>query len=175
MKQLYLFLAAMLLLCLAPMPYGYFMLVRFVMMVAFGWMAYQYYLRQKAVAMWVLVALALLFQPIYKIALGRVTWNVVDVIVAIVLILLFFVERRQEQIRITKAQSIPPEEKPKIEDNRIEFRLEGKLGPKEMIYVASEEDEELTRLLESKPEIFEGKDDRIPHHLSSAIDEATGE
>ena len=33
MKQVYLFLAVMLLLCLAPMPYGYFMLVRFVMMV----------------------------------------------------------------------------------------------------------------------------------------------
>ncbi len=29
MKHIYLFLAAMLLLCLAPMPYGYFMLVRF--------------------------------------------------------------------------------------------------------------------------------------------------
>ena len=34
MKNLYPFLAAMLLLCLAPMPYGYFMLVRYAMMIA---------------------------------------------------------------------------------------------------------------------------------------------
>ena len=33
MKQINLILAAMLLLCLAPMPYGYFMLVRYVMMI----------------------------------------------------------------------------------------------------------------------------------------------
>lgn len=33
MKQVYLILAALMLLCLAPMPYGYFQLVRFVAMV----------------------------------------------------------------------------------------------------------------------------------------------
>ncbi len=33
MKYIYLILAAMLLLCLAPMPYGYYMLVRYVAMV----------------------------------------------------------------------------------------------------------------------------------------------
>jgi len=43
MKQVYLILAALMLLCLAPMPYGYFQLVRFVAMVAFGVMAYRYY------------------------------------------------------------------------------------------------------------------------------------
>jgi hypothetical protein len=43
MKQVYLILAALMLLCLAPMPYGYFQLVRFVAMVAFGLMAYQYF------------------------------------------------------------------------------------------------------------------------------------
>ena len=36
MKQVYLILAAMMLLCLAPMPYGYYMLVRFVAMVTLG-------------------------------------------------------------------------------------------------------------------------------------------
>ena len=43
MKQVYLILAALMLLCLAPMPYGYFQLVRFVAMVAFGLMAYKYF------------------------------------------------------------------------------------------------------------------------------------
>ena len=33
-------------------------------------------------------ALALLFQPFFKVALGRVVWNIVDVIVAIGLFIL---------------------------------------------------------------------------------------
>jgi hypothetical protein len=33
------------------MPYGYFMLVRFVMMVAFGILAYRYYMLHKHIAM----------------------------------------------------------------------------------------------------------------------------
>ena len=41
MKQVYLILAALMLLCLAPMPYGYYMLVRFVAMVVFGVMVYR--------------------------------------------------------------------------------------------------------------------------------------
>ena len=96
-KQLYLFLAAMLLLCLAPMPYGYFMLVRFVMMVVCGLMAYQYYCRNKSIAATVFGVLALLFQPIFKIALGRATWNVIDVVVAALLIGLYVLEKRSEK------------------------------------------------------------------------------
>ena len=49
--------AAMMLLCLAPMPYGYFQLVRFVAMVAFAVMAYQYYEQEKMPLSIVLVLL----------------------------------------------------------------------------------------------------------------------
>lgn len=95
MKHVYLILAALLLLCLAPMPYGYFMLVRFLMMVACGLLAYSYYQREKMVAAGVFGVLALLFQPIYKIALGRTVWNIVDVVVAVFFIVLFFMEMQQ--------------------------------------------------------------------------------
>ena len=47
MRKVYLLLATFLLLCLAPMPYGYFQLVRFLPMLAFGMMVYQYNIRQK--------------------------------------------------------------------------------------------------------------------------------
>ena len=95
-KNLYIVLAILLLLCLAPMPYGYFMLVRFVMMVAFGLLAYRYYMLHKHIAMWVFVVLALLFQPFCKIALGRTVWNIVDIIVAAFLIWLWFKRKRQD-------------------------------------------------------------------------------
>ena len=164
-KQIYLFLAAMLLLCLAPMPYGYFMLVRFVMMVACGWMAYQYYQQHKAVATWVFGILAMLFQPMYKIALGRTIWNVVDVIVAIFFIVLFVLEWKREKGEYIKFETLPPNNNPPANDNRMEFSLKGKLDSDELIYVACEENAELTKLLESKPEIFEGWGQMIGFHV----------
>ena len=94
MKYLSLILSLLLLLCLLPMPYGYYMLVRFVSMVAFGVMAYRYYTQSKVALTVTFASLALLFQPFIKVALGRTIWNVVDVIVAILLILLWVKEKR---------------------------------------------------------------------------------
>ena len=156
MKQAYLVLAAMMLLCLAPMPYGYFMLVRFVAMVAFGMIAYRYYVIHKNIAAWVFGLLALLFQPIFKISLGRTIWNVIDVLVAILLIAIFILEKRMEQKTRVQFQPLPPDDNNKLDGNQFKFHLEGKLGPKELIYVASEEDKALTELFEKNPEVLEG-------------------
>ena len=71
MKYLYLILSILLLLCLLPMPYSYYMLVRCVAMVAFGVMAYQYFQPNKKGWAITFGALTLLFQPFIKIALGR--------------------------------------------------------------------------------------------------------
>lgn len=165
MKQFYLILAALMLLCLAPMPYGYFQLVRFVAMVAFGVMAYQYYVRNKSIAATVFGVLALLFQPIYKIALGRATWNVIDVVVAVLLIGLFVLEKRSEKKTAVNYQPLPPQDQIKIEDNTIEFKLDGKLSPKELVYVASEEDKTLSELFEKHPEVLEGWGQMIGFHI----------
>ena len=164
MKQIFLILAAMLLLCLAPMPYGYFMLVRFVMMAAFGFMAYRYFVIKKSIAAWVFVLLAVLFQPIYKIVLGRGIWNALDVVVATFLIILYVVERRLEKKESISYQPLPQKHYELI-DNRIEFTLEGKLAPKELIFVAGEEDKELTDLFESNPDMLEGWGKMMGFHV----------
>ena len=156
MKQVYLILAAMMLLCLAPMPYGYFQLVRFVVMVVFGIMAYRYYKINKVIASCVFGVLALLFQPIYKIVLGRGIWNVIDVIVAVLLIALFMMEKRMAPKTTTDYQPLPPNDNIGLEDNEIEFKLNGRLAPQELVYVASEEDKTLTDLFEAHPEVLEG-------------------
>ena len=70
MKQVYLVLAALMLLCLAPMPYGYFQLVRLLSTIAFAVMAFRYYRERKEWMAYTFGVLALLFQPFYKIALG---------------------------------------------------------------------------------------------------------
>lgn len=89
MKQLQLILAAMLLLCLASMPYGYYMLVRWAAMAIFAITAFNYYAENKKELAITFGALALLFQPFFKIALGRTIWNIVDVVVAILLIAIY--------------------------------------------------------------------------------------
>ena len=81
------------LLSLAPMPYGYFQLVRYEAMVAFAVMAYRYYEKKKNELAITFGALALLFQPFFKVALGRTIWNVVDVAVVIGLLILLLLEK----------------------------------------------------------------------------------
>lgn len=97
MKYFYLLLAALLMLCLAPMPYGYYQLVRFVAMILFIVFTYNYWQKGQNPIAVVFGSLALLFQPFFKIALGRAMWNVVDVIVAIGMIALWLMERRNKE------------------------------------------------------------------------------
>lgn len=78
-----LIIAVLLLLCLADMPYGFYQLVRFGATAAFAYLSYDYF-KAKREGMGVLfAALAVLFQPFFKVALGRTIWNAVDIIVAI--------------------------------------------------------------------------------------------
>ena len=91
-----LIISVLLLLCLADMPYGYYNLVRFVAMAAFAYLSYDYFKSKKDGLGFIFAALAVLFQPIFKIALGRVIWNIVDVIVAVVLLYLIVSECRKK-------------------------------------------------------------------------------
>ncbi len=97
MNYLKIFLAVLLLLCLAPMPYGYYQLVRIVAMIAFAIMAYQYYEKENVPLAITFGGLALLFQPFIKVALGRTLWNLVDVIVAVVIIVLVALDYKKKE------------------------------------------------------------------------------
>lgn len=88
-------LAVLLLLCLADMPYGYYNFVRFVAAIVFAYLAYDYYKIKREKLAFIFVALALMFQPFTKLALGRVMWNIVDVVVAIGLIYLVVKENKK--------------------------------------------------------------------------------
>ena len=79
-------LAILMFLCLLEMPYGFYQLVRFVALIGFGILAYKANEENKNTEMIIYGGLALLFQPFFKIALGREMWNIVDVIVGIALI-----------------------------------------------------------------------------------------
>ena len=90
-------IAILLLLCLADMPYGFYTLVRFVSAFAFAYISHDYFKSKKDGLGFTFAALALLFQPFFKIALGRTIWNIVDVIVAIGLAYLIVSDFRQKR------------------------------------------------------------------------------
>lgn len=97
MKHLKLILALLFLLCLAPMPYGFYSLVRFVAMIAFAIYAYIYHEKKNNKLAITFLSLAILFQPLLPIYLGRTLWNIVDVLVAIFLIILFIKENNDKK------------------------------------------------------------------------------
>jgi hypothetical protein len=86
-------LAILLFICLADMPYGYYQLVRFLALVGFSLLAYEAKSQRNDVEMVIYISLAVLFQPFFKIALGRELWNIIDVIVGIGLLASIFIKR----------------------------------------------------------------------------------
>lgn len=67
-----------------------FKLVRFCALVGFGILAYFANEKKQSTEVIVYVALAILFQPLFKIALGRTLWNILDVLVGVGLLVSIF-------------------------------------------------------------------------------------
>ena len=84
-------------LCLLQMPYGYYQAVRFVGMIGLTLLAYYSYEQKRKVEVIIYIGLALLFQPFFKVALGRTIWNVVDVVIAIGLIASIFYKPKKAE------------------------------------------------------------------------------
>ena len=85
-------LSTLFLLCLFQMPYGYYQAVRFIGMLGFILLAYFSNQQNQKTEVIIYIALALLFQPFIKVALGRTIWNIADVIVSAGLIISLFVK-----------------------------------------------------------------------------------
>ena len=86
-KLIKIILAILFFLCLLDMPYGFYQIVRLIALVSFVILAYKSNKQEDKTAVIIFVGLALLFQPFFKIALGRMLWNIVDVIVGLGLLL----------------------------------------------------------------------------------------
>jgi len=90
-------LAILLMLCLLDMPYGFYQLVRFLAMIGFSLLALHAKSQKNQTETVIYIGLAILFQPLLKISLGRELWNLVDVIVAIGLVVTLFKDRSPAQ------------------------------------------------------------------------------
>lgn len=82
--------------CLADLSYGYYQFVRFAALVGFAFLAYQANERQNKIEVIIFVCLAILFQPFFKIALGRQIWNIVDIIIGVLLLLSIWIKPKSQ-------------------------------------------------------------------------------
>ena len=89
-KTIKIILAILFFLCLLDLPYSYYQLVRFAALVGFAFLSYKHYESGNKSMAFAFAALAILFQPVFKIALGRTLWNIVDVVIGILLIISLF-------------------------------------------------------------------------------------
>ena len=79
------------------MPYGFYQFVRLVGLIGFAILSYQAYKAGRVTEMIIYLVLALLFQPFFKIALGRNLWNMIDLVVAISLLFTVFIKNKARQ------------------------------------------------------------------------------
>ncbi|NOZ83900.1 MAG: hypothetical protein GXP60_03685 [Epsilonproteobacteria bacterium] len=63
----------------APLPYGYYMLLRLIATGVFIWAAFVAYERKHESMPWVYGVLAILFNPLIKIHLPKELWAAVDI------------------------------------------------------------------------------------------------
>jgi hypothetical protein len=94
-------MAVLFLCCLLDMPYGYFQLVRFVGMTGFIVLAYFDKEKDDKIIMIIWICSAVLINPIFKIALGRTIWNIVDVIWSIILLSTLIIDYNSNRRKTT--------------------------------------------------------------------------
>ncbi len=85
-KLIKIILAILFFMCLIDFPYEFYQLVRFLALIGFGLLAFKAFEKNNQTEMIIYIVLALLFQPLLKISLGRTLWNIVDVTVALYLL-----------------------------------------------------------------------------------------
>lgn len=69
---------------LGDWPYGYYQLLRWVILSAGAYAVYLAYNSGKNLWAWIFGAIAILFNPIIPFYLQRDTWQIIDIIVAII-------------------------------------------------------------------------------------------
>ncbi len=78
--------AALLLWAVTKNPYDYYTLLRFIVCPVSAYAAYRLQCLRKPGWCWILGIIAVLFNPIFKVHLQRETWQLINVIVATVMV-----------------------------------------------------------------------------------------
>lgn len=88
-------LAVALLLCLFPLSYGFYTVIRLTVSIIAGCWAYRFYKNNKTHLAIIAAGIVILFQPLIKIALNKTTWNIIDIVLAVFLCILVLSKKRE--------------------------------------------------------------------------------
>ncbi len=89
-----LLLAGLMFLGVFPLPYGYYTFLRIVAAIVFGVNAVIYFDTKKGLAI-VYGLLTILFQPLIPITMDKEAWVVIDIIISIFLLTMWWLERKK--------------------------------------------------------------------------------
>jgi len=82
---------------LAPWPYGYYQLLRFVVCPVSAYVAYLAYNWHKLWATWLFGFIAILFNPLIPIHLSRELWQPIDFVCAILFVVIIFAFKKSKE------------------------------------------------------------------------------
>jgi hypothetical protein len=84
--------SAMLLWALYPEnPYGYYILLRWIICAVFAYLAIQAYAQAKQAWVWIFVLTALIYNPLIRLHLTREIWSVVNIVTIVVAVASIFI------------------------------------------------------------------------------------
>ncbi|NQT79222.1 MAG: hypothetical protein HQ555_02365 [Candidatus Aminicenantes bacterium] len=86
-------------LLIAVMPikeYSYYILIRWIVCLAAIYIAYCSYEAEKIYWIWIMGVVALIFNPIIPLNLGKGIWTIIDVITALVFVVTIFIFRNRK-------------------------------------------------------------------------------
>lgn len=98
-KPIKIILAISFFICLFDMPYGYYEFVRFIALMGFGFLALKSISKGNNNKTFIFLGLAFLFQPFFKITLGRTIWNLIDLLVGIGLLISFLKNKASVKLK----------------------------------------------------------------------------
>jgi hypothetical protein len=87
-------LAVILFMCLLDMPYGYYQFVRIAATIGFVYLAYSANKQNIDNEVIPYIVLVMIFQPFATVYLSKITWNVIDVIVGVGLLVTLKPQRK---------------------------------------------------------------------------------
>ena len=91
-------LAVLFMLSLFDMPYGFYQIVRLAGLIGFIFLAFQANQNRQPQLVILYICLAILFQPLIKISLGRTIWNIIDIVVAVFLVISLFSNKKSSHL-----------------------------------------------------------------------------
>lgn len=90
-------LAALILITILHIPWGWFRLFRYFSLVGFSILAYYAYERKNIPLVILYLVLAMIFQPFWLLPMGPLPWHALDVAVAAGLVLSVFIRKRRKK------------------------------------------------------------------------------